>query len=276
MREFSQLLDGLVYTRSRNGKLKLIGDLSEAHADPDRGLCAGGADGRTRPAGSQARGDPRIVEERIDPVLFNMSWDYVGDMPNGVAALAQEVRSADEIDDGCLRIGSGGRSDCRGLGRARRRRRGACRHARPSRCVGPLCPAQARDGRTADRRFARLAKTGAGHAFGLDVDAVEEVWHGIGPPYCRSSPGRREGRAADFRQTCPVFRPFMLAHPLDDLRCRWRTMQPSGNGTGSGSRSSASEGRPGSTAAPATTSREASPSGAESFLCEGVVDGELL
>jgi DNA ligase-1 len=26
MRDFSQLLDGLVYTRSRNAKLKLIGD----------------------------------------------------------------------------------------------------------------------------------------------------------------------------------------------------------------------------------------------------------
>jgi DNA ligase-1 len=30
MREFSQLLDGLVYTRSRNAKLKLIGDYLKA------------------------------------------------------------------------------------------------------------------------------------------------------------------------------------------------------------------------------------------------------
>ena len=31
MRAFSQLLDDLVYTRSRNTKLKLIGDLSLIH-----------------------------------------------------------------------------------------------------------------------------------------------------------------------------------------------------------------------------------------------------
>jgi DNA ligase-1 len=37
MRDFSQLLDALVYTRSRNGKLKLIGDYLKRTPDPDRG-----------------------------------------------------------------------------------------------------------------------------------------------------------------------------------------------------------------------------------------------
>ena len=38
MRAFSQLLDDLVYTRSRNSKLRLIGDYLKATPDPDRGL----------------------------------------------------------------------------------------------------------------------------------------------------------------------------------------------------------------------------------------------
>jgi DNA ligase-1 len=37
MRDFSQLLDALVYTRSRNAKLKLIGDYLRRTPDPDRG-----------------------------------------------------------------------------------------------------------------------------------------------------------------------------------------------------------------------------------------------
>ena len=37
MRAFSQLLDDLVYTRSRNTKLKLIGDYLKETPDPDRG-----------------------------------------------------------------------------------------------------------------------------------------------------------------------------------------------------------------------------------------------
>jgi DNA ligase-1 len=38
MRAFSQLLDDLVYTRSRNTKLKLIGDYLRETPDPDRGI----------------------------------------------------------------------------------------------------------------------------------------------------------------------------------------------------------------------------------------------
>ena len=37
MRAFSQLLDGLVYTRSRNGKLDLIAGYMRTAPDPDRG-----------------------------------------------------------------------------------------------------------------------------------------------------------------------------------------------------------------------------------------------
>src|SRR3954462_7639979 len=37
MRAFSQLLDDLVYTRSRNTKLQLIGDYLKGTPDPDRG-----------------------------------------------------------------------------------------------------------------------------------------------------------------------------------------------------------------------------------------------
>src|SRR3954465_6440575 len=38
MRAFSQLLDDLVYTRSRNTKLRLIGDYLKETPDPDRGF----------------------------------------------------------------------------------------------------------------------------------------------------------------------------------------------------------------------------------------------
>jgi DNA ligase-1 len=55
-------------------------------------------------------------------------------------------------------------------------------------------------------------------AFGLDVDAVEEVWHGIGPPYLPIFDWA-EGRGAQpTAEDVPVFRPFMLAHPLEETR----------------------------------------------------------
>jgi DNA ligase-1 len=65
---------------------------------------------------------------------------------------------------------------------------------------------------------ARLAKQALAGAFGLDVDAVEEVWHGLGPPYLPLfawAEGRGEQPTA---RSVPVFRPFLLAHPLEAMR----------------------------------------------------------
>jgi DNA ligase-1 len=79
MRAFATLLERLVYTRSRNAKLKLIGDYLKATPDPDRGWALAALTGdldlpTIKPALIRA-----LVEERVDPVLFYLSRDYVGD-----------------------------------------------------------------------------------------------------------------------------------------------------------------------------------------------------
>ena len=215
MRAFADLLDRLIYTRSRNAKLKLIADYLVSVPDPDRGWAMAALTGdldlpAIKPAMIRA-----LIEERVDPVLFRMSRDYVGDSAETVALLwptptappadGDPLTVAQVVD----RLGSLSRSDA------------------PAALAGML------DRLDADERFAllkmatgalrigvsaRLAKTALAQAFGLDVEAVEEVWHGIAPPYA-SLFAWAEGRgdqptAADV----PVFRPFMLAHPLEDLR----------------------------------------------------------
>ncbi|HEV8408079.1 MAG TPA: cisplatin damage response ATP-dependent DNA ligase, partial [Sphingomicrobium sp.] len=65
---------------------------------------------------------------------------------------------------------------------------------------------------------ARLAKQAFADAFGLEIEAVEEVWHGLEPPFTELFDWA-EGRAAQPAvRDVPVFRPFMLAHPLEDVR----------------------------------------------------------
>ena len=65
---------------------------------------------------------------------------------------------------------------------------------------------------------ARLAKQALADAFGLAVEAVEEVWHGQAPPFTELFDWA-EGRSAQpSPRDVPVFRPFMLAHPLDETR----------------------------------------------------------
>jgi DNA ligase-1 len=217
MRGFSQLLDDLVYTRSRNSKLKLIGDYLKETPDPDRGLALAALTGSldipaVKPAAIRA-----LAEERIDPVLLRMSRDYVGDMAETVSLLWPTPKGEQcEIDDDSIRL-----SD------AVERLRLA------SKADAPLVLAAMLDHLDASGRFAilklatgalrvgisaRLAKQALADAFGLDVDQVEEVWHGLKPPYAELFDWG-EGRAPQpTAKDVPVFRPFMLAHPLDDVR----------------------------------------------------------
>jgi DNA ligase-1 len=216
MRAFSQLLDDLVYTRSRNTKLKLIGDYLRETPDPDRGIALAALTGEldlphVKPAAIRA-----LVEERVDPVLFAMSRDYVGDTAETVALLWPAPAGEPEIDDATVSIAD-----------AVERLRNA------SRLDAPHVLAAMLDHLDASGRFAllklatgalrvgisaRLAKQALADAFGLDVDAVEEVWHGLRPPYAELFDWA-EGRGAQpTARDVPVFRPFMLAHPLEDLR----------------------------------------------------------
>jgi DNA ligase 1 len=215
MRAFADLLDGLIYTRSRNAKLKLLGNYLRATPDPDRGWAMAALTGTldlpaVKPALIRA-----MVEERVDPVLYAMSRDFVGDSAETIALLwpAPSAPAAAPasltVSQVVATLGGISRSDA------------------------PAALAAMLDRLDADARFAllklatgalrvgisaRLAKTALAQAFGLDVDAVEEVWHGLVPPYGPLFDWA-EGRAAQpSARDLPVFRPFMLAHPLEQER----------------------------------------------------------
>ena len=275
MRDFSQLLDGLVYTRSRNAKLKLIGDYLRRTPDPDRGYALAALTGEldikaVKPALIRA-----ITEERVDPVLFHMSRDYVGDTAETVSLLwPKRVEQPADIDDGTLRIANV-----------------VERLASLGRSEAPAALAEMLDHLDASGRYAllklatgelrigvsaRLAKVALAEAFGLDVDAVEEVWHGIGAPYLPLfawAEGKGEQPTA---RNVPVFRPFMLAHPLEDARVsmeeyaaewKWDGIRVQIVRVGGETRLYSRAG---------DDITRSFPEVAASFDCAGVVDGELL
>src|SRR4051795_12448160 len=105
MRAFSQLLDDLVYTRSRNTKLKLIGDYLRETPDPDRGYGLAALTGTLDIPTVKHAAVRAIAEERVDPVLLYMSRDYVGDMAETVALLwPKPLNEPEEIDDATISI----------------------------------------------------------------------------------------------------------------------------------------------------------------------------
>ncbi len=217
MRAFSQLLDDLVYTRSRNTKLKLIGNYLRETPDPDRGFGLAALTGTLDIPAVKGAAVRAIAEERVDPVLLYMSCDYVGDMAETVALLwPTSATGVPEADDATISITE-----------AIERLRSTTRLDAP-RTLAVMLDHLDASGRFALLKLAtgalrvginaRLAKQALAQAFGLDVDAVEEVWHGLSPPFTELFDWA-EGRSPQpTAKDVPVFRPFMLAHALEDTK----------------------------------------------------------
>src|SRR3954451_11235465 len=76
MNRFAELLDRLVLTPSRNGKLSLLTDYFRSVEDPDRGLALAAITGDLNIAAVKPAMLRTLVTERMDPVLFGYSYDY--------------------------------------------------------------------------------------------------------------------------------------------------------------------------------------------------------
>src|SRR6202789_1811946 len=95
MNRFAELLDRLAYEPSRNNKLRLIIDYFRREADPDRGYALAAMTGELKFAVAKPAQIRALIAERTDPVLFAMSYDYVGDLSETVALMWPRARPGD-------------------------------------------------------------------------------------------------------------------------------------------------------------------------------------
>ena len=87
MNRFAKLLDRLAYEPGRNNKLRLLTAYFREAEDPDRGYALAALTG----ALSFKHAKPGLIRDliaaRTDPVLFALSYDYVGDLSETVALM---------------------------------------------------------------------------------------------------------------------------------------------------------------------------------------------
>jgi DNA ligase-1 len=223
---FAELLERLVFTPARNAKIALLRRYFATQPDPDRGIGLAALTGELAFTAAKPGLIRELATARTDPVLFAWSYDYVGDLAETVALMwpaaltnAAPPRLADVVEA----LESAPRS---ALPKLVADWLDACdpstRFALLKLITGGL-----RVGVSA-----RLAKVALAEVGGVDADAVEEVWHGLAPPYLQLF-AWLEGRAAKPDPADqPVFRPPMLAHPLEpadiaalrpeDWRAEWK------------------------------------------------------
>ena len=276
MKAFAELLDRLAYTPSRNDKLRLLADYFAATPDPDRGFALAALTDGLFFRLPLRRILTELLEPRVDPVLFDLSRDYVGDTAETIALIWPG--------------GTHRRRSRRGLPRSSRRCRRRRRREVPALLANWLDQLDA-TGRWALLKLmtgalrvgvsARLAKTALAEWSGVPLADIEEVWHGaraaLRGAVRLALPA--QGRAPDVGTRRDVPAADAVASDRGQGACRRsspRTSSPNGNGTASACRPPIKAARSGSSRAPATTSRAPFPDVVEA-LPEGVVlDGELL
>src|SRR3954470_9590023 len=87
MNRFAELLDRLAYEPGRNNKLRLITSYFREVPDPDRGYALAALTGALSFKHAKSGMIRDLIASRTDPVLFELSYDYVGDLSETVALM---------------------------------------------------------------------------------------------------------------------------------------------------------------------------------------------
>ena len=213
MRAFANLIERLILTPQRNGKLRLMQAYFRETPDPDRGYALAALTGSLDFRHAKPGLVRALVEERVDPLLFRLSYDYVGDLSETVSLIwpAPEHGPANDPDPP--------------LGEVVGQLDAATRATLPSIVAGMLDRLD-ETGRWAFLKLitgglrigvsARLAKTALAGLGDVPLSDIEEIWHGQKLPYeALFDWVLGEGPRPQNDDPAP-FRPVMLAQPLGD------------------------------------------------------------
>ena len=207
MKDFAELLERLLFAPGRNTKISLLRAYFATRPDPERGYALAAIAGALDFSGAKAATLKDLAASRIDSELFDLSYDFVGDLAETIALIwpthGDAPPALPEVVD-TLRAAR--RANIPGL------IEGWLDRSAPSARLAllKLLTGGLRVG--ASLRLAKLALAEMGQ---LDVNEIEEIWHGLEPPYAGLF-AWLEGRGE--RPTpgeAPVFRPVMLAHPIE-------------------------------------------------------------
>src|SRR3984957_7408103 len=212
MNRFAELLDRLAYEPARNNKLRLITDYFRSTPDPERGWALAALTGALSFPHAKAGLIRSLIAERTDPVLFELSYDYVGDLSETVAlmwpaaptpALEEEISLTTVVETLST------------LGKAQLPRQLA-RWLDALDETGRWALIKLVTGGLRIGVSARLAKAAVGALGDKEAHDIELLWPGLTPPY-RELFAWLEGRGEKPVSIDPApFRPPMLAHALNE------------------------------------------------------------
>ena len=235
MNRFAALLDRLAYEPGRNNKLRLMTDYFRGTPDPERGFALAALTGALSFQHAKPSVIRALIAERVDPVLFELSYDYVGDLSETVALMWVPRTGASGSPQPCNVTPSGAQETAAGRDTPKH---GELLLSSVITALSSLGKTQLpgqlarwldqldETGRWALLKLVtgglrigvsvRLAKTAVAALGDKEPHEIELIWPEMRPPYVELF-AWLEGRSEKPASHDPApFRPAMLAHALED------------------------------------------------------------
>ncbi len=210
MNRFARLLESLLLTPARLGKLRLMIEYFAGTGDPERGWALAALTGELAFAETKPQHIRALAASRVDGELLAWSYDFVGDLAETVSLIWPERPGADHVPS-LSEIVDELHAATRATAGERLERWLDALDATGRWALLKLVTGGLRVGVSA-----RLAKTALAEWGKVSLDEIEGIWHGIAPPYRElflwlEGKGPRPETAGR-----PTFHPLMLAQPLED------------------------------------------------------------
>ena len=212
MKTFAQLLELLALTPSRNRKIEAMTQYFASTPDPDRGYALAILTGALSFKNVKPAVLRDVVTAEVDPHLFALSYDYVGDLGETIALIwphhgeQQDLPTLTELIE---LFNTTSKSELPKLiasllTRAAINERWA---------LVKLATGALRIGVNA-----RLAKTALAEMSGKDLQALEEIWHGLRLPYTELFAWLDGKASRPDIDHASRFHPLMLSNPIDEAK----------------------------------------------------------
>ena len=211
MKKFAQLLEEVIFSPSRNKKIILLKCYLEQTSDPDRGYAIAALTGKLSFHSIKNSDLKNLIKSKVDPFLFDMSYDYVGDMAETISLIwpTKVKNSVPNLTDFINFISTNEKnivlnyiSDV--LDRANQTERWS---------IIKLLTGGMRIGLS--EKIAKLSLSEYGNQ---KIEKIEKIWHGLRPPYKDLFDWLDKKKPEPVINHLKIFHPMMLSHPIDEKR----------------------------------------------------------
>jgi len=209
MKHFAALLENLLLTPARNQKIAHMVQYFRDAPDPDRGYALAVLTGELSLQNVKSAFLRDIVLDKVDPELFAMSYDYVGDLAETIALIWPEKGETllPSLSGLVLELETMQPKDLPAL---------IAKHLSSATPTERWAIIKLATGNLRVGVSARLAKTALAQFGSRDLEDIERVWHGLQPPY-EDLFAWLEGKGPPPEiHRHRVFHPMMLSNPIDE------------------------------------------------------------